>query len=123
VTAELDVGENEKRVKVAVHILRDPVTAVPVATVEQARKRILQNVRRLYAQANMTVKFVTAIREIPAPANMFAIANGNGQLAAGGQTISVRVEIDTFNQIVNITTVPNEQPLQTATRLASAIRT
>jgi hypothetical protein len=121
VTAELDVGENEKRVKVAVHILRDPVTAVPVATIDQARRRSLQFVRQLYAQANMTLKFAAAIREIPAPANMFAIADGNGQLAVGGQTISVRVEIDAFNQVINITTVANEQPSQTATTLASAI--
>jgi hypothetical protein len=123
VVAELDVGENEKRVKVAVHILRDPVTAVPVATIDQARTRSLKFVRQLYAQANMTLKFIGNIREISAPANMFAIANGNGQLAAGGQTISVRVEIGaTFNQVVNVTTVANEQPLQTATRLADAIK-
>ena len=121
VTAELAVGENEKRVKVAVHILRDPITAVPVATIDQARRRSLQFVRQLYAQANMTLNFAAAIREIPAPANMFAIADGNGQLAVGGQTISVRVEIDDFNQVINITTVANEQPSQSATRLASAI--
>jgi hypothetical protein len=123
VTAELDVGEDEKRVKVAVHILQDPVSSVPVATIDQARTRTLQYVRRLYAQANMSLKFVAAIREIPAPSNMFAIADGNGQVAVGAQSISVRVQIDaTFDQTINITTVAGEQPSQTADRLAAAIR-
>jgi hypothetical protein len=123
VAVELDVGENEKRVKVAVHILRDPVTSVPVATTDQARKRCLQFVRQLYAQANMSLRFVAAAREIPAPSNMLAIANGNGQVAVGAQSISVRVEIDaTFDQAVGITTVAGEQPSQTATRLADAIK-
>ena len=123
VVAEIDVGENEKRVKVSVHILRDPVTAVPVATIDQARKNCLKFVRQLYAQANMTLKFVADIREIPAPANMFAIANGNGQVAVGAQSISVRVQIDaTFDQTIGITTIAGEQPSQTAGRLANAIR-
>ncbi len=123
VTAVLDVGENEQRVKVAVHILQDPITGVPVATPDQVRKRALQFVRQLYAQANMSLKIITAIRQVPAPANMFAIANGNGQVAVGAQSISVRVQIDaTFDQTINITTVAGEQPSQTADRLANAIR-
>jgi hypothetical protein len=123
VIAELEVGEDEKRVKVAVHILRDPITSVPVATADQVRKRCLQFVRQLYAQANMSVKLIAAIREIPAPANMFAIADGNGLVAVGAQSISVRVQIDaTFDQTIGITTVAGEQPSQTADRLADAIR-
>jgi hypothetical protein len=122
VTAELDVGEDEKRVKVAVHILQDPVTNVPVATPDQVRKRSLQFVRQLYAQGNMSLKLIAPIRQIPAPANMFAIANGNGQVAVGGQSISVRVQIDaTFDQTIGLTTVAGEQPSQTADRLANAI--
>jgi len=122
VTAELDVGENEQRVRVAVHILRDPVTNVPVATIDQARKRSLAFVRQLYAQANMTIR-ILSLREVNAPANMIAIANGNGQVATGGQTIRVRVRIDaTFDQTISITTVAGDQPSQTATKLADAIR-
>lgn len=121
--AELEVGEDEKRVKVAIHILQDPVTRVPVATQDQARKRSLAFVRQLYAQANMSLRLIAAVREVPSPVNMFAIANGNGQVAVGAQSISVRVRIDaTFDQTIGITTVVGEQPSQTADKLAGAIR-
>lgn len=123
VSSELDVGEDEKRVKVAVHVLQDPVTNVPVAPLDQVRKRCLQFVRQLYAQANMSLKLIATVRQIPSPANMFAIANGNGQVAVGGQAIRVRVRIGaSFDQTIAITTVAGEQPSQTADRLATAIR-
>jgi hypothetical protein len=122
VTAAVDVGEDEKRVKVAIHILQDPITKAPVATVDQVRKRSLQFVRQLYAQANMSIRLIAPIRQVPSPANMFAVANGNGQPAVGGQSIVVRVRIDaTFDQTITITTVAGEQPSATAQRLADAI--
>jgi hypothetical protein len=121
--AELGVGEDEKRVRVAIHVLQDPITSVPVATLDQARKRSLQFVRQLYAQANMSLRLIDPVRQVPAPANMFAIANGNGQVAVGGQSISVRVRIGaTFDQTIGITTVAGDQPRQTADKLADAIK-
>jgi hypothetical protein len=121
VTAELEVGENEQRVKIAAHVLQDPVTGTAVATIDQTRTSCLKYVRQLYAQANMSLRLVGTIRQVPAPVNMFAVADGNGQRAVGGQTIQVRVQVGTFDQQIQITTVPNALPIDTATTLADAI--
>lgn len=120
--SELEIGEDEKRVRVAAHILKDPVTGTAVANQDQVRKSCLKYIRQLYAQANMKFRFVAAIREVPAPANLIAIANGNGQLAAGGQTLSVRVRINNnFDQVCQITTTANDPPIATANKLAAVI--
>jgi hypothetical protein len=90
---ELPIGENPQRAKVTVQILQDPATGTAVATNDQARKSVLKYVRQLYAQASMSVQIVGAIRPVPAPTNLIAIADGNGANAVGGGTIQVRVQI------------------------------
>ena len=55
-----------------------------MATIDQTRTSCLKYVRQLYAQANMSLRLVGTIRQVPAPVNMFAVADGNGQRAAGG---------------------------------------
>jgi len=122
VTTAAEIGTARQRVKIAPQILKDPATGTAVATVDQTRKSCLKYLRQLYAQANMSVKIVAPIREVPAPGNMFAIADGNGQPAVGGQTIRVRVRIDAgFDQTVDVTTVPGDAPSDTARRLADEI--
>ena len=128
VTAELPVGENRLTVKVAGHILIDPATSTPVATVDQARKSVLKYVRQLYAQANMTVQIVDTIRPVPAPTNLIAIADGNGAPAVGGGTVRVRVRVGKpaqptfdFDQVIQITTTAGAAPIDTANALAAAI--
>ncbi|HEY3064810.1 MAG TPA: hypothetical protein VGL09_03415 [Methylomirabilota bacterium] len=122
VTTVAEIGTDRKRVKIAAQILKDPGTGTAVATVDQTRKSCLKYIRQLYAQANMSVKIVAPIREVPAPANMFAIADGNGQPAVGGQTVRVRVRIDAgFDETLDITTVPGDAPFESAKRLADEI--
>jgi hypothetical protein len=128
VVAELPVGENAQRARVAVHILQDPATNNPLATVDQARTSVLKYVRQLYAQASMSVQIVGTIRTVPAPLNLIAIANGNGAPAVGGGTIQVRVQIGSpakatfdFDQTVQIVTTAGDAPVATATALAQAI--
>ncbi len=126
--AELPIGADRQRASVAVHILQDPATGKPLATIDQARKSVLKYVRQLYAQANMSVQLVGAIRNVPAPTNLIAIANANGALGAGGGTIQVRVQVGKPNQAafdldqtVQIVTNAGDTPLATATALANAI--
>lgn len=128
VTAELDIGEDEQRAKVAVHVLKDPATGTALATIDQARKSVLKYVRQLYAQASMGVKLIGDIRNVPAPTNLIAIANANGAPAVGGGAIQVRVQVGKpnqaafdFDQTVGIVTSPGVAPLATATALADAI--
>jgi len=128
VVAELPVGENRQRARVAVHILQDPATGNALAKVDEARKSVLKYVRQLYAQASMSVQIIGAIRTVPAPVNLIAIANANGAPAAGGGTIQVRVQIGVpakatfdFDTTVQIVTTAGDPPLSTATALAQAI--
>jgi hypothetical protein len=128
VTAELDIGENEQRAKVSVHILQDPATGNALATVDQARKSVLKYVRQLYAQASMGVKIIGTIRNVLAPTNLIAIANANGQPAVGGGTIQIRVQVGKpgqatfdFDQTVQVVTNANDPPVTTANNLAAAI--
>ena len=128
VTAMLEIGQNKQRAKVFVQILQDPATGTPVATVDQARKSVLKYVRQLYAQASMGVEIIGTIRSVPAPTNLIAIANANGRAAVGGGTIQIRVQIGKpgaatfdFDQTVQVTTVANDPPVNTANNLATAI--
>jgi hypothetical protein len=128
VTAELPIGENRQRAKVSIHILQDPATGTPLATVDQARKSVLKYVRQLYAQASMSVKLIAGIRTVPGPTNLIAIANANGALALGGGTIRMRVRVGKpnqatfdFDQTVQIVTTAGDAPLATATALSAAI--
>jgi hypothetical protein len=127
-TTEIPIGEDKLRVKVRVHILQDPATGTPVATVDQARKSVLKYIRQVYAQANMSVDLVNATRTVPAPTNLIAIANGNGRVAAGGGTIQIRVQIGQptqttfdFDATVQIATNAGDNPIATANLLVTAI--
>ena len=60
-SADLPIGTNRQRAKVAVHILQDPATGTALATFDQARKSVLKYVRQLYAQASMSVKVIGTI--------------------------------------------------------------
>jgi hypothetical protein len=120
VIAELPVGKDRWRVRVSIHILKDPATGTAVAGTDATRKQVLKAVRQRYAQANLGVKILN-IREVPAPANLFAIANPQGKLAVGGGTITVKVKIDATEKTISIVSVHNDTPEATATKLADAI--
>ncbi|PYY23490.1 MAG: hypothetical protein DMG62_07420 [Acidobacteria bacterium] len=122
-TEELDVGESKQRAKMAVHILKNGKTGVPVSTIDQARRSCLKYVRELYAQANLSLTMVQQVREVPAPANMIAVANGWARRAVGGKKISIRLRVGAmFDETVETTTVAKEKPIATANALADAIR-
>jgi hypothetical protein len=125
---ELPIGDDPKRAKVAIHILQDPANNTPVATIDQARKSVLKYVRQLYAQANMSVKIIGTIRTVPAPANLIAVASGNGANAVGGGTIQIQVQIGKpgqatfdFDKTVSVVTNPGVPPINTANDIAAAI--
>jgi len=87
VVAELDVGESERRIRVAVHCYRATVGGAAVAglTEQMLRRRLRKWFRRAYAPANMSVKMVGPKIEFidpPAP-NMITISQDTGVSAAG----------------------------------------
>lgn len=115
------IGKVHQRVKIAVHILKD-AGGVAIAKIKDVRQRVLNKLRQVYAQGDVSIKFVEDIREVPLPGNMFAVANGNGQAAEGGKTIKVRVRIDAdVDKEISITTVKDAVPIDTARALEAAI--
>jgi hypothetical protein len=113
----------QRRVKTAVHILRTGRGSPGVITIQQARKSLLNFVRELYAQAELSVKLVKPkVQLINPPKNMITISNEQARRAQGGKTISVRVRVDANDNTVSITTVAGHTPRQTAQRLAKEIR-
>jgi hypothetical protein len=121
VVVQVPIGGAHQRVMIAVHVLKNAL-GVAVAKTEDVRKRVLNKLRQVYAQGDVSIKQVETIREVPLPGNMFAVANGNGQLAEGGKTIKVRVRVDAdVDQTVSITTVKDASPLDTATALEAEI--
>jgi len=118
----LGIGEDRKKAKVAVHVLKD-ASGTAVAPSKDVRRRVLNYVRQLYAQADMTVKLVTAIQEVPLPANLLSVANADGKRSTGNAAIQVRVRIDsTVDKTVNVTTRVNVLPIDTANDLVTALK-
>lgn len=118
VTAELPVGRDRWRLKLAVHYLKRPA-GTTYANVDDTRKRLLKFTRQYFAQANMSLKILSTA-EVPSPANMFAIANETGKNATGG-TVIVEVKINGVQKRITITTAAGDKPVDTATKLADEI--
>ena len=82
VRAQLPVGENRKRCRIAIHVFRVAPGGALVAglTNRALRLRVLKWFRRAYAQANIAPKFDGPGIEVLDPpwANMIAIANPHG---------------------------------------------
>ncbi|MCW5768007.1 MAG: hypothetical protein KIT19_04940 [Phycisphaeraceae bacterium] len=123
VTADAPVGTDRKRVKLLIHILKDPVTGNPISNDRQVRLTCLKYIRQVYAQADLGIKFVGPTRDIIAPRNMITIDDDLGRAATGGREIKVRVRIAPSTDVVaSITTTPGASCAQTASDLAAAIR-
>ena len=92
--AELEVGQDVKKVKVSAHILKSPSDGKAANTNEEIRcaHAAGSDLRQVYMQANMTVSIVASpAREVVAPANMLVVDNAEGRDAAGGGKIDVKV--------------------------------
>ena len=119
-TVRIPIHKDPRRVKVAVHILKD-AAGTPVSTKVATRQKVLNYIRQLYAQADLSVK-ILSLDEITLPANLIAIADARGRTARGGRKIRVRVRIDAGTDVqAEITTTNGDRPIQTATALAAEL--
>lgn len=125
-TRELPVGRpgRKRRVKTVVHVLRNGRNLPGVITLQQARQGIGNFVREIYAQADLSFKYIApSVQLIQPPANMIVIDNRQARRAEGGKTITIRVRVDAaIDQNISVTTKAGNTPTQTAIRLARAIR-
>lgn len=84
--AELPVGENKRRIRMSVTILRTTPggPAIGGTTTQMVRRRIFKWFRRAYAQTNMAPKLIGNINTVDPPsADMIAISDPNGTPASG----------------------------------------
>jgi hypothetical protein len=83
----VEVGPNRKHLKVAFHVFRESVggSVIGSLTAEMIRKRVRKWLRRLYAQAELSPKFVDPIIEFldPPGATMLVISDRTGQACSG----------------------------------------
>ncbi len=121
VVAEVPVGEDKHRVRMAVHVVESAPGTGELA-IPTLHDRLLLHVRQFYAQLNLSFQCVETTRLVPPPANLIVIADRMARLAFGGKEIKVQVKIDTVSKDVAIKTVKNKKPMHTAEALATAIR-
>jgi len=122
VMAEVPVGDQKKKVKVAIHVMKKSRGGAPIIPLDKVRDRFLKYVREMYAQANASIELVADTRGIEPPLNLLTISNRDGKLAQGGKKIKVKVEIDGTEHEAEITTTANAKPIATAIKLAQKIR-
>ncbi len=123
-TVILPIGEDRRRIKLTVQILRNVPGGTPVVTSpDDVEKRVLTWLRRVYAQASLGPKLMQNIKAIDPPANLASISNDTG-LAADG-TERFRILITGVGQPSQTTPVftpgVGNTPLQTATALAALV--
>jgi len=125
------VGEQseKKRVKLTVHILQKTRGGDGVITIEEARKGCLQVIRKIYAQAQLSIKFIDPkVRLVQPPTNMIAISDKNNPPGAeGGKKVKFKITIDkgptSKEKTLEYTTIKDELPKKTAETLAGKIKT
>jgi hypothetical protein len=106
VSAQLVLGEQRRRVRLAVHVFRATVggTAVGGLTEAMVRRRIFKWFRRAYAQANVSVRLDGPGIEFidPPAANMLTISQDTGRSASGRTSggAASHVEFDVFDVAV-----------------------
>jgi hypothetical protein len=122
-TVVLPIGEDRRRLRVAVHILRHTVTNAPIVQIADVEQRIFTWVRRVYAQASFAPKIVQASRIVDPPANLISISDDGGERAAGDGQVGFRISAPGHPPLVvgPITPTRNHTPRQTADRLAALV--
>ncbi len=126
-TVILPIGEDRRRLRMAVHILRTSAGGAPVVSIADMEKRILTWLRRNYAQISIAPKLVIPIREVDPPRNMVSISNDSGLKARGpiaGNDGVISFKINATgkpSQTVSVTTSRNDTPLKTARALAAKV--
>lgn len=122
VTAELPIGTDRRRLRVAVHVLRPAVGGAPVVTLANADRRVNTWFRRVYAQAGMAPRLVQPARAVHPVENLVSISNDSGLNAAGDGQLGFSVRVGaTWHQVGPIAPAVRQSPLATATALAALV--
>lgn len=122
VSAELPIGTDRRRLRVAVHVLRPAVGGAPVVTVPNADRRVRTWFRRVYAQAGIAPKLVQPTRAVHPVENLVSISNDSGQNAGGDGQLGFSVRVGaTWHAVGPINPAVGQSPLATANALAALV--
>jgi len=125
------VGINKGRIKMAVHVMRANVgqDASAVVTTAQAKQRVDQWFRRVYAQVDLAPRLTEPVQLIDPQSNLLSISDNTGANAAGGGSISFRARIrgggsggaDLLYDFGPYSPPANQTPMDTAVALAGLV--
>lgn len=121
-TVILPIGEDRRRIRLAVHVLRAAPGGAPVVPLTDVERRVFMWFRRVYAQANIAPK-LTLLREIDPPANLVAISDDHGANADGTERFTFRINAPgkASQTIPLLTPAVGSTPQTTANRLAALV--
>ncbi len=116
-----NVGKSEKALKIKV--VRVGGAAGSGVSNAQADTMIFTNYRLTLAQSDVGVKLVgNQVLDVPLPNNMIAVSDFDGVKASGGGSMNATVNLGATNVTGTITTSRKDTPVQTARKLANALR-
>ena len=117
------VGTDRRRLRMNVHIMNNSVGSGPVVSPDDAERRILVWLRRIYAQMSIAPKLVDSIAEVDPPANLVSISNDTGLRARGDGDITFTIDATggITSQVITVTPNPRDTPITTANALAALV--
>jgi hypothetical protein len=126
-TASLPIGNDRRRLRLAVHILRlFPIADFsgvdsPVVSIQDMEKRIFTWLRRSYGQISIAPKLLE-VRTVDPPENLVSISNDSGLTARGGGQLSFRINAAGHpSQTITVNPSAADTPITTANALAAQI--
>lgn len=121
-TVALPIGDDRRRLRIAVHVLRQSAGGAPVVATAGAERRILAWLRRIYAQMSIAPKLMQPVRAVDPPENLVSISNDSGLTAAGDGPLGFRVNAAGISsQTIALTPAAAATPLTTAAALAAQL--
>jgi hypothetical protein len=122
-TVQIPIGDDRKRVKMQLTILNATPGGAPVVNAANVVRRINRWFRRGYAQANVTHKFVGAVKTVDPVGNLVSISNDTGARAAGDGQLGFRLSVAGQPPVTigPITPTANADPTTTANALAALV--
>jgi hypothetical protein len=124
ISSTVPIGTDRKRIKLAVHILRQAPGGAPIVSIADVEKRLFTWFRRVYAQASIAPKLMQPVREIDPPENLVAISDDHGAVAVGNEQLGFRINAAGHpSQVIGpFTPAAGARPQATANALAALVR-
>ncbi|MBK8810118.1 MAG: hypothetical protein IPN69_05225 [Acidobacteria bacterium] len=122
-TVILPIGNNRKRIRLAINVLRKTPGGDLIVPLADAERRVWTWFRRVYAQANIAPRLVHATRGVDPMENLVSISNDSGLTARGDGRIGFTIHsAGKPDQVVGpITPAAGDTPIKTARALAAKV--